>query len=90
MAVVFTKGRDGALQELGRTEVVLNSLNPKWIKRHTVTYHFEVVQTLVYVSDSIFAFYQINTYLPSFTYFEIPSVTGFVCMMSTLSFTIMM
>ncbi|KAL7191607.1 hypothetical protein ACSBR2_023645 [Camellia fascicularis] len=28
MAVVYTKGRDGALQEHGRTEVVLNSLNP--------------------------------------------------------------
>ncbi|CAL5361747.1 unnamed protein product [Camellia sinensis] len=48
MAVVYTKGRDGALQELGRTEVVLNSLNPKWIRKHTVTYHFEVVQTLVF------------------------------------------
>ncbi|XP_057465072.1 protein BONZAI 1-like isoform X1 [Actinidia eriantha] len=48
MAVVYTKGRDGALQEIGRTEVVLNSLNPKWIRKHTVTYHFEVVQTLVF------------------------------------------
>lgn len=48
MAVVYTKGRDGALQELGRTEVVLNSLNPKWIRKHTVTYYFEVVQTLVF------------------------------------------
>ncbi|KAG5526377.1 hypothetical protein RHGRI_032606 [Rhododendron griersonianum] len=44
------KGRDGTLQEIGRTEVVLNSLNPKWITKHVVTYHFEVVQTLVYVS----------------------------------------
>lgn len=50
MAVVYTKGRDGTLQEIGRTEVVLNSLNPKWITKHVVTYHFEVVQTLVYVS----------------------------------------
>ncbi|KAF5957246.1 hypothetical protein HYC85_004471 [Camellia sinensis] len=48
MAVVYTKGRDGALQELGRTEVVLNSLNPKWIRKHIVTYYFEVVQTLVF------------------------------------------
>ncbi|KAL7191613.1 hypothetical protein ACSBR2_023651 [Camellia fascicularis] len=48
MAVVYTKGRDGALQELGRTEVVLNSLNPKWIRKHTVIYYFEVVQTLVF------------------------------------------
>ncbi|XP_058195699.1 protein BONZAI 1-like isoform X2 [Rhododendron vialii] len=48
MAVVYTKGRDGTLQEIGRTEVVLNSLNPKWISKHVVTYHFEVVQTLVF------------------------------------------
>ncbi|KAG5523157.1 hypothetical protein RHGRI_035094 [Rhododendron griersonianum] len=48
MAVVYTKGRDGTLQEIGRTEVVLNSLNPKWITKHVVTYHFEVVQTLVF------------------------------------------
>ncbi|BBH03600.1 Development and Cell Death domain protein [Prunus dulcis] len=31
MVVIYTKGRDGGLSELGRTEVVLNSLNPKWI-----------------------------------------------------------
>ncbi|GFZ03958.1 calcium-dependent phospholipid-binding Copine family protein [Actinidia rufa] len=48
MAVVYTKGRDSAIQELGRTEIMLNSLNPKWIRKHTVTYHFEVVQTLVF------------------------------------------
>ncbi|XP_059645712.1 protein BONZAI 1-like [Cornus florida] len=48
MAVIYAKGRDGALQELGRTEVVLNSLNPKWITKQTVTYYFEVVQTLVF------------------------------------------
>ncbi|KAG5558763.1 hypothetical protein RHGRI_008648 [Rhododendron griersonianum] len=48
MAVVYTKGRYGTLQEIGRTEVVLNSLNPKWITKHAVTYHFEVVQTLVF------------------------------------------
>lgn len=50
MAVIYGKGRDGVLKEIGRTEVVLNSLNPKWIRKHTVAYHFEVVQTLVYVS----------------------------------------
>lgn len=47
MVVIYTKGRDGGLVELGRTEVVLNSLNPKWITKHNITYHFEVVQTLV-------------------------------------------
>lgn len=48
MVVIYTKGRDGALQELGRTEVILNSLNPQWIKKVIVTYQFEVVQTLVF------------------------------------------
>ncbi|KAG5537303.1 hypothetical protein RHGRI_024674 [Rhododendron griersonianum] len=48
MAVIYGKGRDGVLKEIGRTEVVLNSLNPKWIRKHTVAYHFEVVQTLLF------------------------------------------
>ncbi|CAK9177500.1 unnamed protein product [Ilex paraguariensis] len=48
MAVIYTKGRDGSLQELGRTEIVLNSLNPKWIRHHTITYNFETVQNLVF------------------------------------------
>ncbi|KAK6153867.1 hypothetical protein DH2020_013506 [Rehmannia glutinosa] len=30
MAVLYMKGRDGSLQELGRTEVVLNSLSPRF------------------------------------------------------------
>lgn len=48
MAVIYAKGKDGALQELGRTEVVLNSLNPQWITKHNITYYFEVVQMLVF------------------------------------------
>ncbi|XP_057970297.1 protein BONZAI 1-like [Malania oleifera] len=48
MAVIYIKRRDGTLEELGRTEVLLNSLNPVWITKHTITYHFEVVQTLVF------------------------------------------
>lgn len=47
MVVIYKRGRDGALGELGRTEVVLNSVNPVWITKHNITYHFEVVQTLV-------------------------------------------
>lgn len=47
MLVVYMKARDGALVEVGRTEVVLNSLNPTWITKHIITYQFEVVQTLV-------------------------------------------
>ncbi|PIN06451.1 Copine [Handroanthus impetiginosus] len=48
MAILYMKGSDGSLQELGRTEVVLNSLNPKWIRKYTVTYQFEMVQNLVF------------------------------------------
>ena len=50
MAVVYKKSKDGTLEELGRTEVVLNSLNPKWFTKLIINYQFEVVQTLVYVS----------------------------------------
>ncbi|XP_029150928.1 protein BONZAI 1 isoform X1 [Arachis hypogaea] len=48
MLVLYTKGKNGALEELGRTEVVLNSLDPTWITKHTLIYHFEVVQVLVF------------------------------------------
>lgn len=47
MLIVYIKGRDGTLEELGRTEVILNSLNPTWITKHTISYQFEIVQTLV-------------------------------------------
>ncbi|KAJ4908708.1 Protein BONZAI 2 [Raphanus sativus] len=49
MVVVYTKGRDGTtLSESFRSEVVLNSLNPKWIKKFSIRYQFEVVQTLLF------------------------------------------
>ncbi|KAL9270921.1 BONZAI 1-like protein [Drosera capensis] len=48
MAVVYIKRGDGTLEELGRTEVVLNSINPTWIVKVNVTYHFEVMQSLVF------------------------------------------
>ncbi|GFQ06475.1 protein bonzai 1 [Phtheirospermum japonicum] len=48
MVVLYMKGSDGSLQELGRTEVVLNSLSPKWIRKYIVTYQFEMVQNLVF------------------------------------------
>lgn len=47
MAVVFLKKRDGTLEEIGRTEVMLNSLSPSWIAKINVNYQFEVVQPLV-------------------------------------------
>ncbi|KAG7021369.1 Protein BONZAI 1 [Cucurbita argyrosperma subsp. argyrosperma] len=48
MLVVYAKRRDGSLEELDRTEVVQNSLNPKWIHKLNINYQFEVVQTLVF------------------------------------------
>uniref|UniRef100_A0A803N7F0 C2 domain-containing protein n=1 Tax=Chenopodium quinoa TaxID=63459 RepID=A0A803N7F0_CHEQI len=48
MAVIYIRGRNGRLEELGRTEVVSNSLDPTWITKVNVTYHFEIVQTLVF------------------------------------------
>ncbi|XP_068657753.1 protein BONZAI 1-like [Aristolochia californica] len=48
MAVVYAKRRDGTLEEVARTEVVLNSLNPVWITKHNMMFHFEVVQPLVF------------------------------------------
>ncbi|GLU20816.1 hypothetical protein SLE2022_369970 [Rubroshorea leprosula] len=48
MLVIYTKGGDGALRELCRTEVVLNSLSPTWITRHIITYYFQMVQTMLF------------------------------------------
>ncbi|XP_057439433.1 protein BONZAI 3 [Lotus japonicus] len=48
MVVVYEKKRDGILQELGRTEVIMNCLNPEWIVKVSVAFQFEVVQPLVF------------------------------------------
>ncbi|TYI90479.1 hypothetical protein E1A91_D03G126400v1 [Gossypium mustelinum] len=48
MVVVYIKERDGAINEVFRTEVVLNSLTLTWIAKYTITYHFEVVQNLLF------------------------------------------
>ncbi|XP_024195065.1 protein BONZAI 3 isoform X1 [Rosa chinensis] len=48
MVVVYVKKGHGKLEELGRTEVILNSLNPVWIEKITVSYQFEVVQPLIF------------------------------------------
>uniref|UniRef100_A0A0E0NFM2 C2 domain-containing protein n=1 Tax=Oryza rufipogon TaxID=4529 RepID=A0A0E0NFM2_ORYRU len=42
MVIVYSKSKEGALEELGRTEVILNSLNPSWNARINVHYQFEV------------------------------------------------
>nr|ABE97164.1 putative copine [Arabidopsis thaliana] len=48
MAVMYLRKKDGRLEEIGRTEVILNNLNPKWIEKITVSFQFEAVQTLVF------------------------------------------
>ncbi|KAF6984442.1 hypothetical protein CFC21_002454 [Triticum aestivum] len=47
MLVVYTK-MDGRLEEIGRTEVILNSLEPLWITKAMINYQFEIVQPLVF------------------------------------------
>ncbi|KAI3979937.1 hypothetical protein MKX01_042591 [Papaver californicum] len=48
MAVVYAKKSDGNLEEIGRTEVIMNSLDPAWITKISIAYQFEVVQSLVF------------------------------------------
>ncbi|XP_057868895.1 protein BONZAI 1 isoform X2 [Cryptomeria japonica] len=48
MAVVYMKKQDGSLEELGRTEVILNSLDPVWITKLRITYYFEILQLLTF------------------------------------------
>ncbi|KAF8394494.1 hypothetical protein HHK36_020703 [Tetracentron sinense] len=48
MTVVYAKKRDGRLEELGRTEVIMNTLDPVWIEKVTVAHQFEIVQPLVF------------------------------------------
>ncbi|XP_048607590.1 protein BONZAI 1-like isoform X2 [Brassica napus] len=48
MVVVYRKEKDETLSEVYRSEVVLNSLAPKWIKKFTLAYHFETVQTFLF------------------------------------------
>lgn len=55
MAVVYLKKRDGTLEEIGRTEVIMNNLNPSWIEKISIAYQFEIVQILVYDSHKIFS-----------------------------------
>lgn len=47
MAVVYIKKKDGKLEEIGRTEVILNNLNPSWIEKIRIAYQFEIVQPLM-------------------------------------------
>lgn len=46
MLVVYTNVK-GKLEEIGRTEVILNSLEPSWITKAMMSYQFEIVQPLM-------------------------------------------
>jgi hypothetical protein len=46
MLVIYMK-KDGRLEEIGRTEVILNSLEPSWITKAMINYQFEMVQPLM-------------------------------------------
>ncbi|KAK1318349.1 Protein BONZAI 3 [Acorus calamus] len=48
MVVIYIKRRDEILEEIGRTEVIMNTLNPVWITKITIMYQFEIVQPLVF------------------------------------------
>lgn len=48
MVVAYAKKRDGSSVELGRTEVIMNNLNPIWIGKIPIAYQFEIVQPLVF------------------------------------------
>ncbi|CAA6669063.1 unnamed protein product [Spirodela intermedia] len=48
LAVIYLKRKDGTLEELGRTEVIMNTLDPLWITKLKITYQFEIVQPLLF------------------------------------------
>ncbi|KAL5701487.1 Protein BONZAI 3 [Ranunculus cassubicifolius] len=48
MAVGYIKRRDGKLEEIGHTEVIMNTLDPVWIGKFSIAYQFEIVQPLVF------------------------------------------
>ena len=50
MVVAYLKRINGTLEELGRTEVCLNSLDPSWVTKIRVLFCFEELQVLLYVT----------------------------------------
>ena len=49
MLVAYYTTVEAQVVELGRTEVIANNLNPKWVKELIIDYHFEEVQPLQFV-----------------------------------------
>ncbi|KAJ7196923.1 hypothetical protein O6H91_11G039500 [Diphasiastrum complanatum] len=48
MVVAYVKKKDGSWEEIGRTEVVANSLDPVWVTNVERTYSFEENQQLMF------------------------------------------
>eukprot|EP00249_Psilotum_nudum_P013506 c24369_g1_i2 orf=775-2379(+) len=48
ITILYAKRRDGSMDELGRTEVILNSLAPVWVTKLKLSYNFEEVQALLF------------------------------------------
>ncbi|CAD7705375.1 unnamed protein product [Ostreobium quekettii] len=56
MAVLFKRAQTGMWEEVGRTEVVANNLNPVFIKSFSILYQFEHIQRMklcIYDVDSV-------------------------------------
>ncbi|CAF2041229.1 unnamed protein product [Brassica napus] len=52
----YLKSRGFKQPLLSDREVVLNSLNPKWIKKITLSYQFELVQTFLLLLENVLQF----------------------------------
>jgi len=48
-AVIYLQTDGGPMEELGRTEVIYDNLNPVWIRNIDCVYHFESIQQLTVV-----------------------------------------
>ncbi|KAI3979601.1 hypothetical protein MKX01_013696 [Papaver californicum] len=48
MVVAYVKKSDGQLEEIGCTEVTIDTLNPIWVQKVSIAYQFEIVQSLVF------------------------------------------
>ncbi|GJR07139.1 zf-CCHC domain-containing protein [Tanacetum coccineum] len=51
MAVVYAKKNNGTIEELDRTEVIMNNFNRMWIQKRSVAFHFEIIHPFVYDVD---------------------------------------
>ncbi|OMO93971.1 C2 calcium-dependent membrane targeting [Corchorus capsularis] len=68
MEVLYVNKKDGALEELGCTEVIVNSLNPVWVEKNNVAYQFEIVQSLVFCVYDIDTKYHTKFFKPTYSY----------------------